>query len=467
MEPLDSTPTAGGFSTDDPSISDVVSGSRRHTPPSARRTLAGLLLGFVVVAGAGAGVMGHFDGPTPTAAVMGVMETLNQDGLVAASNTSGQNATAQAVQQAIQQSNQEQVQAVASQNPSVMSDTATSAYYQQMLQVNQNLLSNGASSIALASLQWGPVNVTGTTATATTYETWMTTYTDGTTDESQAQNNYTLVQTNGAWLIQQDDQPSNGQNQSSTSGPAAPAPQTSIPPSPNIPGSPNNLAVSNNWSGYAATTGTYTAVNGTWTVPQFSPTMTSGTDATWIGIGGVTSQDLIQAGTQEIATGTGTTGYQAWIETLPQAAQTVPLSVHAGDSVSVSITNQSKGTWLIAFKDSTTGQTYQSTVQYASSESSAEWIEEAPSNVRGTVLPLDSFGMVSFSNATAVQNGQTVSIGSTNAQPITLMGMANEALAVPSSLSSDGASFNVTRTSAPAIQQAQPTSPRGRRRYGG
>ncbi len=53
---------------------------------------------------------------------------------------------------------------------------------------------------------------------------------------------------------------------------------------------------SHNWSGYAAKSGTYTGVTGTWTVPVPGINRTPGVGATWVGIGGVTSHDLIQAG---------------------------------------------------------------------------------------------------------------------------------------------------------------------------
>src|SRR5205823_4364498 len=125
----------------------------------------------------------------------------------------------------------------------------------------------------------------------------------------------------------------------------------------------------------------------------------AGADAAWVGIGGVRSRDLIQAGTQQTVSGSGSTQYQAWVETLPQASHPVPLTINPGDSVSVSITQlpQSQNNWLIAFKNNSTGQTFQVTETYASSMSSAEWIEEAPSSSRGRQLPLDNFGSISFS----------------------------------------------------------------------
>jgi hypothetical protein len=361
---------------------------------------------------------------------------------VLAAQDSTQNA---AIESVIQRSNAEQAQAIASKDASVMADTATSSYYQQLQQVDQDLLNSGVTSIALTNLEWGPVSVSDTTATAITYETWQTTYADGSTQQSRDENDYSLVLQNGSWKVTSDDHPDQaaGQPASSTS----PAP---VPSSPSTSRTPGDIATSNNWSGYAATGGTYTAVNGTWTVPQYSASSTGGVDATWVGIGGVNSRDLIQAGTQETVSGSGLTQYQAWIEMLPAASHPVPLTVHPGDSVSVSIDQQSTGNWQISFTDNTTGQTYQTTVQYTSSNSSAEWIEEAPSAGRGGILPLDNFGSVNFSSATAVKDGQTVDLANSGAKPITLIGQDQQPLAVPSAVGSDGSSFSVSRTQASA-----------------
>jgi hypothetical protein len=165
----------------------------------------------------------------------------------------------------------------------------------------------------------------------------------------------------------------------------------------------------------------------------------------------VSSHDLIQAGTQDVAAGGGQAQFQTWIEMLPQASQQVPVAVVPGDSVTVSITEQGAGSgnWQISITNNTSGQTYQTNAQYTSSESSAEWIMEAPTGSSG-VLPLDSFRSVSFSAASAVENGQTVDISQTGAQAITMLNANGQALAVPSAIGSDGSSFSVARTTAPA-----------------
>jgi hypothetical protein len=349
-----------------------------------------------------------------------------------------------AIQQVIQHSNDEQVQAIAARDASLMADTLTADHYQELVQINQDLLNHGVVSIKLVKLEWGAVAVDGPTATATTYETWSTTLSDGSTDVSRDRNDYGLVIDGGAWKIKSDAHPDQAQV-TGRPGPSVVTPPPGLP----FPG-PEDQGTSHNWSGYAATGGTYTSVTGTWTVPQFSPDGMFGMDAAWVGIGGVRSRDLIQAGTQQTVSGSGSTQYEAWVEMLPRTSRPVPLRVHAGDSVTVSIAEQTSDEWLISFMNNTTGQPYQTTQHYVSSHSSTDWVEEAPSGGRGNLLPLDNFGSIVFSNGTAVKDGQLVTIASANARAITMVGDVNQSLAVPSGLSDDGTSFTVARTDAPA-----------------
>lgn len=422
------------------------------------RTFFRSLLVVIVLVGAAAALSGRLnellpvDLPTPTSDARGIVAAPR---VIAATDQD----TSAAIQQVIQRANDEQVQAIATHDSSVMADTATRDHYQELVQINQDLLDSGVAAISLTRLDWGAVAVNGNTATATTFETWTTTFVDGSTDTSRDRNDYSLVLDNGAWKITGDAHPDQPQASTRPNGTTPPVP---LPPT----GIPDNANTSHNWSGYAATSGTYTAVSGTWTVPQFNPTDTNfGIDATWVGIGGVRSRDLIQAGTQQTVNGNGSSQYEAWVEMLPRASRPVPLIVHAGDSVSVSIAEQSADNWLISFVNNTTGQTYQQTVQYASTHSSAEWVEEAPSGGRGGLLPLSNFGTVDFSNGTTVKNGNTVTIADAGARAITMVGGNEVALAVPSPLAADGASFSVARTEAPAptAGAAQRFGPRPRR----
>jgi len=351
-----------------------------------------------------------------------------------------------------------------------MQDTSTSDFYQSQASTNQDLLDNGVTDIKLVNIDWGQISVDGATANVTAFETWTTTYSDGTTEQSRDRNVYTLVQQNGTWVISGDDHPDDNVGQGSSQGASIPGqgqgrgqgqgnggnpgtrpgrgtgnPGGTQPTQPIVPPSRD---VSANWSGYASTGGSYTAVNGTWTVPQFAPSSAAGADATWVGIGGVSSRDLIQAGTQQTVSGNGSTQYQAWVETLPQASHPVPLTVNPGDSISIAIAQspQAQDQWSVNFTNNTTGQTYQVTEHYTSSMSSAEWIEEAPSAARGRQIPLDNFGSIDFSQGSTVKDGKAVSIADSGAQPITMVARGSHQTAKPSSLGADGGSFTVTQS---------------------
>jgi hypothetical protein len=369
--------------------------------------------------------------------------------------------TTAAIQAVIQKANQEQQDAFAKNDPTLMQDTATSSYYNQLVQINSDMANGGVSSIKLVKIEWGQITSTSsTTAQATTFETWQTVFSDGSTDQTREQNDYTLVLTQGSWQIQSDNNP--GVTPGQPAGSPASPPSGLVPPgspSPSTPPAPappsGQSGVSRNWSGYAATSGNFTAVTGTWTVPQSQSSGRTSAGATWVGIGGVQSQDLIQAGTEETTNGSGTVQYDAWVETLPQAPRQLPFAVSPGDSVTVSISQKSAGQWMINFVNHTTGETYQTPVQYTSSLSSAEWVEEAPSAGR-RVLPIDNFGSVQFSGGTAVDNGQTVTIAQSGAQPITLAGSRGSAIATPSVLTADGQGFTVSQ-SASTPSAPQPT----------
>jgi hypothetical protein len=349
--------------------------------------------------------------------------------------SSSGNATADqaaALHDAVTRANNEQVQAFSQSNPSLMQDTSTTGYYRQLQQINADMQANGVTGISLDKIEWGAASVKGNTAQLTTYETWSTTYADGSTDQSRDRNVYTLVNQNGAWKIQADAHPDSAVEQPVPG--TQPAPTGSARPTSNE---------SSNWSGYEATGSNFTSVTGTWTVPQTDGS-TGGADATWVGIGGVTSRDLIQAGTETDASGNGRVRYQAWIETLPQASHTVSLTVNPGDSVTVTIAEQSTDNWQVTLKDNTTGKTYQDSEQYQSSHSSAEWVEEAPSGGR-RILPLDNFGAVSFSAGSATKDGQAENISQLGGKAITMIDQSGQPIATTSALGQDGQSFTVTR----------------------
>jgi Peptidase A4 family len=169
------------------------------------------------------------------------------------------------------------------------------------------------------------------------------------------------VNQGGTWLIHADRQPTTASPaRSMTPGPAGQSPA----PVPTL--AADGQDTWRNWSGYAASGGSYTGISGTWTVPQVVPSAdgASGVGATWVGIGGMKTRDLIQAGTEDSGSGRQNE-YQACIEILPAASKQVPLAVGPGDS----ITEQGAGSqkWLIVMTDNRSAKTYQTTVSHTSS----------------------------------------------------------------------------------------------------
>ena len=215
-------------------------------------------------------------------------------------------------------------------------------------------------------------------------------------------------------------------------------------------GSTNNTVTSGytstNWSGYVATSGHFTSIAASWVVPQ--PTgngSTTTADATWVGIGGVTTSDLIQVGTDNTVDASGKVTSTIFYELLPAAAQIVTnFTVKPGDSIHASLSG-SGNSWTITASDLTTGQTFTTVVSYASSLSSAEWIEEDPSYSSTQLVPFDNFGTVNISGGSTVNGGVSMNLAAAGVQPITLVNSSGQVLARPSALTSDGAGFSVTR----------------------
>lgn len=203
---------------------------------------------------------------------------------------------------------------------------------------------------------------------------------------------------------------------------------------------------STNWAGYLAAGGSFTAMTGTWTASNPSPTSTTSEsgDGTWIGIGGITTPDLIQIGTQNTIAPSGVISTSAFYELLPAGAVGIAsVTVRPGDTISASIIETAKNQWTISITNVTIGRTFSTVVSYASSYSSAEWIQEDPSYPDGSLVLLDNFGTVQFTNATSTMNGTTMSAAANGASPITLIGQGGAAGHSGVPLSLDGSSFTV------------------------
>jgi hypothetical protein len=203
---------------------------------------------------------------------------------------------------------------------------------------------------------------------------------------------------------------------------------------------------STNWSGYLAATGSFIGISGSWAATLATGNgSTTSADSTWIGIGGVTTNDLIQVGTQNIISAGGQVSTEAFYELLPNVSQAVPgVTVSPGDTMTASITEVSSGQWTIIITDTTDGESDTLNVAYASSLSSAEWIEEDPSFSFRRQIPFDNFHSASFTNASTTTTGGTFNLATSTAQPVTMVNNSGQTIAVPSAIGSDGASFTVS-----------------------
>lgn len=203
---------------------------------------------------------------------------------------------------------------------------------------------------------------------------------------------------------------------------------------------------STNWSGYMSTGGSYSAITATWVADKVTGNnATTSADATWIGIGGIVSGDLIQVGTQNTVSSSGQVATSAFYELLPNREIVFPdFNIAPGDTISATINQINSSVWTITISDLTTNATFATNVNYASSNSSAEWIEEDPSYASGGLVPIDNFDQISFLNCSTINNGNSDNLNQTNAQSITMFTPAKTLEALPSAIDPSGDSFSVS-----------------------
>jgi hypothetical protein len=154
---------------------------------------------------------------------------------------------------------------------------------------------------------------------------------------------------------------------------------------------------SSNWSGYAVTGSTYNAVTAKWIVPAVAASRKATYSSNWVGIDGYNNSSLIQTGTESDYYN-GSAHYAAWWEILPAAETVIPsITVKPGDTVTASITKGPGSSWTITIADGS--HSFTTTQTYTGPQSSAEWVEEAPT-VGGRVAPLADYGQTTFDPGT-------------------------------------------------------------------
>ncbi len=213
---------------------------------------------------------------------------------------------------------------------------------------------------------------------------------------------------------------------------------------------------STNWSGYAVTGSSFTSAKGSWIVPSVNCSQTPNSySAFWVGIDGYSSDSVEQTGTISWCDGRSAQ-YYAWYEFYPNPSYEITsVSVSPGNVISATVTYNGGSSFTTTITNETTGHSYSKTATVrGASRSSAEWIAEAPCcTSSGGILPLADFGTgyfgldytdVSGTNyATDSSTSGAISAFGSDVQEIIMVSSSGADEAVPSSLSSDGTSFDV------------------------
>jgi Peptidase A4 family len=205
-------------------------------------------------------------------------------------------------------------------------------------------------------------------------------------------------------------------------------------------GGPANAASSTNWSGYAATTGTFTSVSASWVEPTGTCSGSAKYSSFWVGLDGYNSSTVEQTGSEVDCSGS-TAEYYSWYEMYPANPVNFSNTVRPGDHFTGSVTHTGGNSYTLKLSDTTQGWNHSVTKSLPSAaNSSAEVIAEAPCcTASDGILPLAHFSPVTFSSATV--NGSA--IGNFSPTEIIMVDSAGNAKDSVSSLSG-GNSFKVT-----------------------
>ncbi len=206
------------------------------------------------------------------------------------------------------------------------------------------------------------------------------------------------------------------------------------------------------WSGYIVDlvnvqnkTEAVSSITGTWIVPQIKYSENNTYSSVWVGVGGYGEESLIQAGTEQHCEN-GQITYFAWYELLPKTITTITtMEIHPGDKITTTITlvNEKQNNWLITLIDHTSGQNFQKTVTYNSSQKTAEWVVERPM-VNNQFSTLADFTQATLTDCSTTINGVTGSIKNFTHTKAVMIGSSDNDLVITSALNNDGTGFTVT-----------------------
>jgi hypothetical protein len=221
-----------------------------------------------------------------------------------------------------------------------------------------------------------------------------------------------------------------------------------------------NATQSSNWIGYDQGSleqggKLFTSITGRWIVPRATPRVSgqAASSSVWIGIGGgcvdsgcaVTDATLIQTGTEQDVSAGGADTYSAWWEAIPApSAPITSITVSPGDRMSASIAEvvPESNLWTITLNDLTNHESYTTSVPYASTHATAEWIEENP-----LIIGTNSAAFSTLPNLTspafdlATTNGAPVEL--TSSEAMDLVDSNGNVIGAPSAPDAEADGFDV------------------------
>ena len=220
----------------------------------------------------------------------------------------------------------------------------------------------------------------------------------------------------------------------------------------------NSSWVGNAWSGGVIDTGSWTSVLGYWVIPSVSkPSEAQGTEggwnsSSWVGIDGwndpsISSNDVLQAGIQQVVNSSGHASYVAWYEWYAPPQSNSPgyvwqtnipnFPVSPGQTVYCSVQYVSGKSGYISFGNEATGQHFAITLAPPPGANfkgnTIEWIMESPDGGEPTSA-LPKFSPVQFTSAIGCgpnnvvgnpQNGDTVNVQTPSGKTITSVALAS------------------------------------------
>jgi len=221
---------------------------------------------------------------------------------------------------------------------------------------------------------------------------------------------------------------------------------TSAGQDPSVKGS---AVSSSNWSGYADddTSGNaYSEVSGTWVEPSITcGAQEQSLAAFWVGIDGYSDSTVEQDGTLAQCDD-GSIFYYTWWEMYPtNTAQIIGTTVSPGDTIVASVV-QSGANYTLSLTDASDSADSFTTTQSCTdcTNSSAEWIAEAPTSVSSNeIVSLSDFRDWSLSNASVKSGSKAGVISTFPDDQITMVNASGGIEATTENLASGGNQFTV------------------------